>query len=83
MAQTKTSNPVGVSKTLAGWRAPSPSYTALSDVSFGPLQFVLPVPVPQMPDPTGVRGGNQPQFNKAVKIPDVLQVITPKNMRTF
>jgi len=36
---------------------------------FGPSGIVEPAPVPQMPSPTGVLGGAQPDFNKLSRYP--------------
>lgn len=83
MNNVPSANSVGVSKSLDSWRNPSPAYTPLSNVSFGPLEFVTPHWVPQMPDPTGILGGIQPVFNKLADFPNVLEIEHAKPARQF
>ena len=42
---------------LTSWfRRPNPGYVPLNQVSFGALEITTPMPVPQMPAATGIRG---------------------------
>lgn len=60
---TDRSNP-NPNPSLASWfHSPSNGYVPLSQVAFG-ATFSAPTPVPQYPDPTGVRGNTVATFNK-------------------
>lgn len=60
----------------AWFRAPSPAYSPLSSVSFGPLENTNATPVPQMPDPVGIRGNVVETFNKLASYGPVQKIIT-------
>lgn len=61
---------------LSGWfRAPSPAYVPLSNVSFGPLETSMPTPTPMMPSPEGVRGGIVETFDKLASYGPVQRVV--------
>lgn len=75
-----------VSKPLADWQNPSPSYTPVSVAvsAFAPSEYRPMTPVPQYPNPVGVRGGIQKVINKDVTIPGVKQVLDfPRQMMKF
>lgn len=61
---------MAVNTSLAGWfRSPSPGYSSLNSVQFADREYQGPTPVPQMPAPTGTRGGNTvANFSKTTKV---------------
>jgi len=59
-------------------------YVPLSNISFGPNEYVLPHPVPQMPSPTGVIGNAVETYNRIADFPMVQRIFNaPRVMTKF